>query len=162
MRNITVLGIGNILLRDEGLGIRVIEGLKSRYRFPNHVRVLDGGTLGMGLIPFLEGTDSLIIVDAVSGSKPPGEIYQLYGEEVKRYFQQKVSLHDLGIQDVLAAMEVLDKPIEEVVVIGMQPDIMDVGLELSTIVESRLEQLQVLVLKQLAIWQVEVERVECQ
>lgn len=153
MIRITVLGIGNILLQDEGLGVRTIERLINKYRFPDNIQVLDGGTLGMGLIPFLEGTNKLLIVDAVSGKLPPGSIYELRAGEVKIYFQQKVSIHDLGIQDVLATMEVLDKPIKEVVVIGMQPETMEAGLELSLVVAQGIEQLENLVLKQLAAWQ---------
>lgn len=159
MIRITILGIGNILLQDEGLGVRTIERLMHNYRFPENVQVLDGGTLGMGLIPFLDGTDKLLIVDAIAGKLPPGSIYELRAGEVKTYFQQKVSLHDLGIQDVLATMEVLDKPIKEIVVVGMQPDTMKVGLELSSVVAQGIMKLESLVLKQLAAWQAEVEQV---
>ncbi|NLP42396.1 MAG: HyaD/HybD family hydrogenase maturation endopeptidase [Veillonellaceae bacterium] len=159
MIKITVLGIGNILLQDEGLGVRTVERLMNNYRFPDDVQVLDGGTLGMGLIPFLDGTDKLLIVDAIAGKLPPGSIYELRDGEVKTYFKQKVSLHDLGIQDVLATMEVLEKPIKEIVVVGMQPGTMNVGLELSSEIEQGLVKLESLVLKQLADWQAEVEQV---
>ncbi|MDD4601320.1 Hydrogenase 1 maturation protease [bioreactor metagenome] len=159
MEKITVLGIGNILLQDEGLGVKTIERLSQDYQFPENVQVLDGGTLGMGLIAFVEGADKLIIVDAVSGKLPPGSIYELKGSEVKAYFQQAISLHDLGIQDVLATLEVLDKPINEVVVFGMQPKTIDVGLELSEVVVPGIARLESLVIEQLSAWKVEVRQV---
>lgn len=159
MGKITVLGIGNILLQDEGLGVRTIEKLIQNYQFPNYIQVLDGGTLGMGLLPFLEGTSKLIIVDAISGKLPPGSIYKLKNDDVKVYFQQMVSLHDLGIQDVLATMEVLDKPIKEIVVFGMQPKTIEVGLELSSVVAPGIDELIGLIIEQLHTWQVEVEQV---
>lgn len=159
MEKITVLGVGNILLQDEGLGVKTIEKFIQNYRFPNNVQVLDGGTLGMGLLPFLEGTSKLIIIDAISGQLPPGSIYKLKNDDVKVYFQQMVSLHDLGIQDVLATMEVLDKPVKEIVVFGMQPETIEVGLELSSVVAPGIDELIGLIIEQLRTWQVEVERV---
>ncbi|MBP1765835.1 MAG: hydrogenase expression/formation protein [Firmicutes bacterium] len=97
---ITVLGVGNILLQDEGVGVRVVEEMTRRFAFPENVEVLDGGTLGMELMRFLLGTDKLIIIDAIDGSLPPGSIYEFEKENVKKYFREKVSVHDLGIQDV--------------------------------------------------------------
>lgn len=157
MEKIVILGIGNILLQDEGLGVKVIQSLHENYRFPENVQVLDGGTLGMGLISFLEGTDKLIIVDAISGELPPGSIYELREGQVKAYFDQKISLHDLGIQDVLATMDVLGKSISEVLVFGIQPQTIDVGLNLSHVVETGIPRLRNLVVDQLIAWKVEVE-----
>lgn len=156
MDKITILGIGNILLKDEGVGVKVVEKLMSQYQFPKDVQVLDGGTLGMSLIPYLDGSQKLIILDAVSGKLVPGSIYVLRDEDVKVYFKQTVSLHDLGIQDVLAMLEVLEKPINEIVVFGVQPEIIDVGLELSSTVAPAVNELISLVIGQLNTWQVEV------
>lgn len=156
MDRITILGIGNILLQDEGLGVKAAEILMTKYRFSNNVQVLDGGTLGMNLIPYLDGTNKLIILDAVSGQLEPGSIYELRNDDVKLYFRQTVSLHDLGIQDVLAMLEVLERPIAETVVFGIQPAIIDVGLELSMSVAPVLDKLVELVIRQLKTWQVEV------
>lgn len=156
MEKITVLGIGNILLQDEGLGVKTAQLLIEKYRFPSNVQILDGGTLGMSLIPFLDGTKKLIIVDAVSGKLAPGSIYELKNEDVQVYFKQTVSLHDLGIQDVLAMLEILEKPISEIVVFGIQPEIIDVGLELSGTVASAVNKLINIVVGQLKDWHVEV------
>ena len=153
---ITVLGVGNILLKDEGVGVRVVEEMTRRYTFPENVEVLDGGTLGMELMRFLMGTDKLIIVDAIDGSLPPGSIYQFEKEAVKTYFREKISVHDLGIQDVLAALDVLEKPLQELVVMGVQPAVIDVGLELTPVVAQSVEPVITKVLALLADWKVEV------
>lgn len=135
MEKIVILGVGNILMQDEGFGVRVVEELTRRYRFPDNVLVLDGGTLGMELLRFVTGADRLLIIDAVSGGGNPGDLYQFANEEVKAYFKNKVSLHELGIQDVLAALELLEQPVREVVILGIQPAVIDVGLELSEAVQ---------------------------
>lgn len=153
---ITVLGVGNILLQDEGIGVRVIEEMTRRFTFPEHVEVLDGGTLGMELMRFLMGTDKLILVDAIDGNLPPGSIYEFEKEAVKAYFREKVSVHDLGIQDVLAALDVLEKPLKELVVMGVQPAVIDVGLDLTPVVAQSVEPVIKKVLALLADWKVEV------
>lgn len=156
MKKITVLGIGNILLQDEGFGVKVVENLVQRFTFPEYVQVLDGGTLGMGLLPFLDGTDKLMIIDAVAGSLPPGGIYELKGEDVKAYFKNKVSLHELGIQDVLATLELLEKPVREVLVLGIQPLVVDVGLELTEKIKPLVPRIADRVVAKLGKWKVEV------
>ena len=156
MEQITVLGVGNILMQDEGFGVRVVEQLLSKYDFPENVQVLDGGTLGMELLRFLMGTDKLILVDAVSGGLPPGSLYQFNHAEVKTYFQEKVSMHELGIQDVLAVMEVLEKPAKEIRIFGVQPLTIDIGLEMTTIVAEAVENVVEKLILLLKEWQVEV------
>ena len=155
MEQITVLGVGNILMQDEGFGVRVVEELLLKYQFPQNVQVLDGGTLGMELLRFLIGTDKLILVDAVSGTLPPGALYQFNHDEVKAYFKEKVSMHELGIQDVLAVMEVLEKPAKEIRIFGVQPLTIDIGLEMTTIVAAAVENVVEKVVLLLKEWQIE-------
>ncbi|MDR3591495.1 MAG: HyaD/HybD family hydrogenase maturation endopeptidase [Negativicutes bacterium] len=156
MKQITVLGIGNILLQDEGFGVRIIEELQRRYRFPEAVQVLDGGTLGMDLLRFIGGSEKLLVVDAIAGGGPPGSFYHLAGDDVKVYFSEKVSLHELGIRDVLAALEVLGQPVAEVVVLGVEPAVLDLGLELTPVVAAAVDETVAAVLAQLKDWRVEV------
>ena len=153
---LTVLGIGNILLKDEGFGVRVVEELLRRYRLPAAVQVLDGGTLGMDLLRFLTGTQQLIVVDAIAGDGPPGTFYRLAGEEVQAYFREKVSLHELGIKDVLAVLAATGRPVAEVVVLGVQPESLDVGLELTSVVAAVVDKAVAAVVAELAAWRVEV------
>ncbi len=152
MEKIVVLGVGNILMQDEGFGVRVVEELTRRYTFPDNVQVLDGGTLGMELLRFIKGADRLLIIDAVNGGGVPGTFYQFANEEVKAYFKHKVSMHELGIQDVLAALELLEQPVKEVVVLGVQPAVIDVGLEVSETVQPGVEKACIKSLDVLGSW----------
>jgi hydrogenase maturation protease len=129
---VTVLGIGNIVLQDEGFGVRVAEALQEAYRFPETVQVLDGGTLGMELLRFVTGTEKLLILDAVKGGGQPGSQYRFDDDAVMLHFQDKLSSHEIGIQDVLALLTVTGKKIPEVVVLGAEPFVMEAGTELTS------------------------------
>lgn len=156
MEKVTVLGVGNILLSDEGFGVRVVEHLLSRYTFPENVAVFDGGTLGYELLRFLHGTDKLIVVDAINGVHPPGAVYRFTGEEVKAYYRQKVSMHQLGIQEVLAMLDISEHPIAEMLVLGTQPASLDMNFNLSTTVTPLVELVAKEILKQLSAWNITV------
>ena len=135
---VTVLGIGNIILRDEGFGVRAVEYLEEHFSFPADVRLLDGGTLGPELLHFVTGTQHLLILDAVSGDGAPGTAYRFEDDAIMAHFQEKVSSHEIGIQDVLAWLTVTDRAIPNVVVLGMQPYDLSAGLTLSTAMEAAL------------------------
>jgi hydrogenase maturation protease len=156
MDRITVLGIGNILLQDEGFGVRVVEELQRRYCFPDNIQVLDGGTLGLELLRFITGTNKLLVIDAIDGGEVPGTFYRFAGSEVEVYFQDKVSLHELGIKDVLASLELLEKTVEEVIIIGVEPAVLELGLELSATVAATVDRALSEVITQLKTWQVKV------
>lgn len=156
MAQITVMGIGNILLSDEGFGVRVIEHLQQTCTFPPSVQLLDGGTLGMEMLRFLRETTHLLVIDAIDGGGQGGDFYHFTGAEVRSYFQDKVSMHELGLKDMLAVMEVLGQAPEEVVVMGIQPQSLELGLELTTVAAGQLPRAVQAVLAQLASWQVEV------
>ena len=159
-KEVTVLGIGNILLQDEGFGVAVIEALQKEYDFPENVQVIDGGTLGTELTYFIEGTKKLLIVDAIDGNFAPGTFCHFAGEKVEAYFQDKMSMHEIGIQDVLAALKVSDKEVEEVVVMGYQPYSLEIGVGLTGDMQVFVEPVKELVLKQLEKWQMEPVRRE--
>ena len=98
-----VLGRGNIVLSDEGVGVRVVERLLEQYDFPEGVRVMDGGTLGLDLLPYLEDASRLLVVDAVQARKPPGTLVRMVGDEIPIFLDaSKVSPHPEGLQDLLA------------------------------------------------------------
>jgi len=154
MENIIVLGVGNILLQDEGFGVRVSEKLLDTYFFPENATVLDGGTLGMELLRFLSGSRKLIIIDAVDGGKPPGSLYEIRNRDVKAYFSGKISAHELGISEVIASLELLEGPLEEVVIFGVQPKSLDISLDLTPEVAAQLEITAGLVVQQLRQWNI--------
>lgn len=130
MRNV-ILGIGNILLSDEGIGVRIVEELERLYEFPADVEVLDGGTAGAALYDDIADADFLLLIDACNAGKPPGTIIELYGDEVPVFFRTRISPHQLGISDVLAAMALMDKAPKQIALLGIQPYSLDTGMELS-------------------------------
>jgi len=155
---IAVLGVGNVLLSDEGFGVRVVQHLMKYYDFTPPIRLIDGGTLGWDLLNFLQGVEKLIIVDAIDGKAIPGTFFVLKNEEVKAYFKRKVSGHEAGIQEVLAWFELFGKPIKEVTVIGVQPQSLETGLELTPLIKKLLPKAVDEVIKRLKEWGVEVEK----
>ena len=148
-KKVMVLGVGNILLRDEGVGVRVIERLKASYEFPPEVELMDGGTAGLDLMPFMEGYKHVIIVDTLKTTEPPGSIFRFTPEDIDIKVPYKTSLHQIGMVEVFAIAEALGKKIEAVI-IGIQPeDMSDWGLELTQTIEAKIPELMELVLKEL-------------
>lgn len=129
---ITVLGIGNTILSDEGFGVRVVEFLKDNYAFPDNVQLLDGGTLGVELMHFVVGTSKLLIIDSIDGGAEAGKIFHLRGDEILNHFTQKISVHEVGIQDILTMLEVTGKKIPCVELLGAQPYSLELGLNLTS------------------------------
>ena len=128
---ITVLGIGNTILSDEGFGVRVVEFLRDNYDFPENVALIDGGTLGVELTHFIVGTQKLLIIDSIDGGAAPGTTFHLRDGEIFKHFTQKISAHEIGVQDILTTLEITGKKIPEVELIGAQPFSLDAGLELT-------------------------------
>lgn len=146
---IIVLGVGNILLRDEGVGVRTIERLRAEYEFPDNVELMDGGTAGLDLLPFLDGADHVIIVDTVKTSEPPGSIFRFTPDDIDKKVPYKTSLHQIGMVEVFAIAEALGRKMKAVI-IGIQPeDMSDWGLEMTPTIEAKIPELMGLVLKEL-------------
>lgn len=136
-----ILGVGNTILSDEGAGVRAIERLQERYTIPGWAQVMDGGTLGLDLLYYLEGVERLVIVDAVETGEAPGTIIRLENDEVPAFLALRMSPHQLGIPDMLFAAKLRDLYPASVVLWGIQPGSLEVGLELSPPVAARLDAL---------------------
>ncbi|MFL7867185.1 MAG: HyaD/HybD family hydrogenase maturation endopeptidase [Anaerolineales bacterium] len=148
-----ILGVGNLLMSDEGVGVHVIQRLVADYRLPERVQVLDGGTLGMDLLYYLEGVENLLLVDAVQARKEPGTLVRLEGEAVPAFMSIKISPHQLGVPDMLAAAKLKgDCYPQRIVLWGVQPELMEIGLDLSPKVESQVEPIIEKILEQLQAW----------
>jgi len=155
---ILVLGLGNALMTDDAYGYRMIGELQARYEFPEGVALLDGGTLGLDLLPRLEGVDRLLILDALEMGGAPGELFRIEGEEVPRAFASKLSVHQMGLQDLLAVAELQGHLPRELVVWGVQPACIEMGLELSPPVAAAIEAALAAVVGELRAWGVELRR----
>ena len=151
---ITVLGIGNIVLRDEGFGVRAAQRLDANWEFPASVQVLDGGTLGMELLRFVTGTKKLLVIDSINSNEAAGTMFRFANEAVMAHFQEKLSVHEVGIQDVLALLQVTGRPIPEVVVIGAQPYAVTAGVGLTDEMAALLPEMECQALAELQRWQV--------
>jgi len=138
---VLVLGLGNILLEDEGLGIRALELLEQRYEIPPEVELLDGGTTGMGLLDQISRRQHLLVLDAVQTGEPPGTLVKLEGDQVPVYFGMRISPHQLGLSDVLATLELSGERPAGVTVLGLVPFSLEMCLQLSDLVNSRLDSL---------------------
>ena len=138
---VLVLGMGNLLLEDEGLGIRALELLQQRYVIPPAVELLDGGTTGMGLLDDMSGRDHLLVLDACQTGEPPGTLVRLSGSDVPVYFQMRISPHQLGLSDVLATLELSGERPAQVTVLGLVPQSLDMCLELSGLITDKLDSL---------------------
>jgi hydrogenase maturation protease len=130
MRSV-VLGIGNILLSDEGVGVRAVELLRATCEVPAGLSLIDGGTSAMELLDDLEGLDLLIVLDAVRAGREPGTLVRLAGDQVPVFFRTKLSPHQIGLADVLASLDLLGTPPRETVVLGVEPLSLETGLELT-------------------------------
>jgi hydrogenase maturation protease len=138
--NVLVVGLGNILLQDEGAGVRLVERLEERFEIPDELEVLDGGTSGMQLIHTIAGRDALIVCDAVRSDKPPGSVMRIAGQELPAFFRTRLSPHQLGLSDVLATLTLLEQVPPRVALIGIIPQDLDLGTELSPRIEGAMDE----------------------
>jgi hydrogenase maturation protease len=139
--NVLVLGIGNVLMGDDSIGIRVIEELGRRFRFPESVELLDGGTSGIELLSHIRGRDWLIIVDAIKSGFPPGTVVRAEGDDVPAKFMTRISPHQLGLSDLLATASLSGDLPPNMVLFGIEPKRVALGFELSDEVRSNFEKL---------------------
>ncbi len=158
MKTTLVLGLGNILLADEGVGVRVVERLQALYSFPEETQVMDGGTLGLDLLPYVEDTDRLLVVDAVDMRAEPGTVVRIANEEVPAFLSIKVSPHQMGLADILSAARLLGHFPEDLVLWGVQPGVIKATLELSPPIAAQVDVLAEKVLADLSRWGIEPTR----
>lgn len=138
---VLVLGIGNVLWADEGFGVRCVETLAKTWSLPDNVTLLDGGTQGLYLLPFLEDADVLLVFDAVDYGLTPGTMKIVENDEVPRFMgAKKMSLHQTGFQDVIATSQLMGYCPETLILIGCQPEeLEDYGGGLRDVVAAQIE-----------------------
>jgi hydrogenase maturation protease len=151
---IRVLGVGNLLWADEGFGVRCIEALAERWEFPPEVELLDGGTLGLALIPLLQDATHVLLFDSVDYGGEPGSLIVARDAEIPRFMtRDKMSLHQAGMNDVLASLEMLGHRPQAFTLVGVQPvELADYGGSLTPAVREQLPRALELGLAELAAW----------
>ena len=148
-----VLGIGNVLWADEGFGVRAVEALHERYCFPAEVKLVDGGTQGLYLLPEVTGARDLIVFDAVDFGLAPGTLHVLEDGDVPAWGAVKMSMHQSSFHEVLAVAKLSGRFPEKLVLIGVQPaELADFGGSLSAPVRARLDEAVEIAAARLASW----------
>jgi hydrogenase maturation protease len=133
---IVVLGVGNLLLTDEGIGVRAVQELARCYRLPPEVVLIDGGTSGMELLDDLANCDLLIMADCVRAGKVPGTLLRLRDEEIPALFRTKLSPHQVGLPDVLATLLITHEAPAHTVLFGVEPESLATGMGLTPVVDA--------------------------
>ena len=151
--DVLVLGIGNVLWADEGFGVRAVEALHAGWTFPPEVRLMDGGTLGLGLFEDIAGASHVLVFDAVDCGLPGGTLKVLRGAEVPAWGAQRLSPHQNGFNDVLGLAQLGGRGPDHITAIGVQPVTLDdFGGSLTPAVKSRLEEAVTLAVHELTAW----------
>ena len=133
---VRVLGLGNVLMGDDALGPWVIEELLANWEFPENVEVVDVGTPGLDLVPYVGGADIILIVDTVKSDGPPGRICVYEREQLlARPAEPRLSPHDPGLKEVLFALTLAGSAPEDVVLVGVVPGAVEMGVGLSPAVQ---------------------------
>ncbi len=146
---VAILGVGNILLKDEGVGIHVIHALQDSPLLTDAgVEIIDGGT-SPNVLYLLDGADRLIVIDAVEGGGEPGTIYRFRAEDIEQEDKCVLSAHQMGLLEDLEVMEHMENKRKDVVIIGAEPKEMGWGLELSAELEQKIPQMVKVVLEEI-------------
>ncbi len=147
--DVLVLGLGNVLCGDDGAGVVVAHRLRRGYVMPDGVRVVDGGTLGLDLLAVVAASDRVILVDAVRGDGPPGTLVRLAGDAVAPAVYERLSMHQIGVADLLAGAALCDRYPQEVVICGVVPATTDLALGCTPAVTESLPALEAAVIGEL-------------
>ena len=138
---VLILGLGNVLLGDDGLGAAAVVSIERDYRIPPSIRLADGGTLGLSLLDLLGDSHNVILVDAVRTDAPPGTLVRLDGNDVMDAVRDRLSPHQIGVADLLDAARLIDCYPATVTLLGLVPDTIDLAVARSSAVDERLDEL---------------------
>jgi hydrogenase maturation protease len=147
-----VIGLGNPLMGDDGLGLAALERLQDTWELDEDVKLVDGGTWGLSLVPASEDAQRLVLVDAIAAHRDPGEIIELGRDRLPIYLSRKLSPHQVDMRDALAVAELRGRLPNDIVAIGVQPAAVELGTELSPVVADRVDALVRTVIAQLERW----------
>ena len=141
-KHITVLGLGNILNRDEGVGVHAVQAMQRAWtpRFPA-VEFIDGGTMGLDLLPIVEDATHLLLLDCVNAAQPPATLIELDKKQIPLYAQMKMSIHQITFHEVLGLAHWRNTMPRHLHLVGIQPQNLELGLELSPQIQAQLPQL---------------------
>ncbi|MEN8221677.1 MAG: HyaD/HybD family hydrogenase maturation endopeptidase [Acidobacteriota bacterium] len=146
---ILILGVGNTIQMDDGIGVRVVEEMKNN-QLPENVELFDGGTLGYDLLGVIEGRKKIIVIDAVKGQQSPGTLYKFSPDDVPSENNYD-SLHQLGIIEAIRLAYLQNKAPEKTVIIGVEPEVIDWGLSLTGTIKAKIPRIIDLVIDEIEL-----------
>ena len=158
-RRTVVIGLGNPLMADDGLGLAALARLATDWRIPPDVDLVDGGTWGMNLLPLIEDAARVLLLDAIHAGAAPGALHQLDRVHIPKYLATKISPHQVDLADVLALAELRGSLPADTVAVGLEPERVEMSNELSDVVRCRLDEVADAAAAQLAAWGHEMVRV---
>lgn len=150
-----IVGIGNYIMTDDAAGIHAVNALRQHYSFPESVELVDGGTKGIELLPYIEGCSRMMLIDAVDFRDPPGTVKVIEGQDMKAFLDLKFSVHQIGIPDMLFALEFQGKKPPEMCLVGIQPASLDMGTDMTDAVSAAFGPLLDTTLMRLRQWGIE-------
>lgn len=156
--NTLILGIGNTVMADDGVGPAIICRLQQEYSFPDSVELMDGGTLGLDLLPKLENLHRLILLDAIDMGEKPGAWKRLYGDEIPVALETKLSPHQMGVKDLLAVSQLMGHTPCEMILYGVQPGSIEMSTELTNPVQNAMETVITAILQELKTLEIRFEK----
>lgn len=151
-RRTLVIGLGNPLMADDGVGLRALARLEETWIVPPEVELVDGGTWGMNLLHRLEEAEGVVFLDAIDARQPPGSEITLERTDLPRYFALKLSPHQIDLREVLALMELRGTLPARIVALGLQPDLLEMSTTISPALEARIDALVARAVARLEAW----------
>jgi hydrogenase maturation protease len=149
---VLVIGLGNPLMGDDGLGLAALDRLRAEWDLPPTVRLVDGGTWGMNLLPLLEDAEAVVLIDAIDAGRAPGDLVLLERDDVPRFLGLKLSPHQIDLREVMALAALRGKLPERLVVIGLQPERVEMSVALTPAVARHVGKVVTGVVARLASW----------
>ncbi len=147
-----VLGLGNPLMGDDGLGLAVLDQLRTDWELPPEIELVDGGTWGMNLLPLIEDAGRLVLIDAIRAGRAPGALVTLERNELPKYLAHKFSPHQVDLKEILALAELRGTLAQDTVAFGAEPDLIELQCGLSPLLAERVGEVASLVVARLAAW----------
>jgi len=145
---VLILGLGNVLLGDDGLGAAAVARLQRDYHIPPDVHLEDGGTLGLSLLGLISEAAHVILVDAVRTENPPGALVRLDGNDVMDAVRERLSPHQIGVADLLDAARLIDHYPSTVTLLGLVPEAIELSVGRSRVVQASLDQLVEMIVRE--------------
>ena len=147
---VTILGVGNILLRDEGFGVHFVRWFSGRYQPSDNIRIIDGGTLGYALIDIICSCDNLIVIDVLKAKDRPGSIYRFNTQEMQAHMPPPTTAHEVTFFDVLFKVELMDELPEIIFLCIVPQNYGEMNLKMTTAMQEKFPAMEKLLLAELS------------